>query len=42
MFVLVVNDINKQWEAYHITVGIFEVHETSSVAMVVQLRDLFA
>jgi hypothetical protein len=41
MFALV-NYINNQWETCHITVVIFEVHETSSVAMVVQLRDLFA
>jgi hypothetical protein len=29
-------------EVCHIIIGIFEVHETSNVAMVVKLRDLFA
>jgi hypothetical protein len=41
MFALV-NYINKQWETCHIAIVIFEVHETSNVATVVQLRDLFA
>ncbi len=40
-FALVVNYINKQWETCHVIVRIFKVHETSSVTMHVQLKDLF-
>jgi hypothetical protein len=32
-FVLVVNYINKKWEPCHTIMGIFEVHETTKVAM---------
>jgi hypothetical protein len=39
--VLVVNYINKQWVPCHVIVGIVEVHETTRVAMVLQLKDLF-
>jgi len=39
-FALVVNYINSKCEPCHITIGIFEVHETSIVAMVLQLKDL--
>ncbi len=38
-FVLVVNYINKKWEACHITIRIFEIKEALGVAMVVQLKD---
>jgi hypothetical protein len=38
-FAMVVNYINKKWEPCHVIVGIFEVHETLRVAMVVQLMD---
>jgi hypothetical protein len=41
MFALIVNYINKMWEPCHVTVGIFEVHETLGVAMAVQFKDLF-
>jgi hypothetical protein len=41
-FVLAVNYINKKWEPCHVTVGIFKVHETLGVAMVVQFDDLLA
>ncbi len=41
MFAFVENYINKSWETSHITIGIFEVHETTNATMVVQLRDLF-
>jgi hypothetical protein len=40
MFVLVVTYINRKWEPCHVTATIFEVHETSGVAMVIQLKDL--
>jgi hypothetical protein len=39
-FALVVNYINSKWEPCHIMVGIFEVHETSIFAMVLQLKIL--
>jgi hypothetical protein len=39
-FALVVNYINKKWECCHVIVGIFEVHETSGVAMAIQFKDL--
>jgi hypothetical protein len=39
-FVLVVNFINKKSEPCHVNVGIFEVHETLKVAMVVQFENL--
>ncbi len=39
MFAFVENYINKLWETFHIRIGIFEVHETASATMVVQLRD---
>jgi hypothetical protein len=39
-FALVVNYIHSKWEPCHITIGIFEVHETSIVAMVLRLKDL--
>jgi hypothetical protein len=42
MFALVVNYINKKWEPCHVTMTIFEVHETSRVAMAIQLKDLLA
>jgi len=35
MFILVMNYINKMWEPCHVTVTIFEVHETLGVAMVI-------
>jgi hypothetical protein len=41
-FALVVNYINKKWEPCHVIVGIFEVHETSGVAMTIQFKDLLA
>jgi len=42
MFALVVNYLNKKWEPYHVTMIIFEVHETSRVAMLTQFKDLLA
>jgi hypothetical protein len=42
MFALVVNYINKKWEPCHVTVTIFDVHETSRVAMAIQFKDLLA
>jgi hypothetical protein len=42
MFAFVVNYINKKWKPCHVIATIFEVHETSRVAMVIQLRDLLA
>ncbi len=39
-FALVVNYINKKWQPCHIIVGLFEVHETTRVAMVIQLKAL--
>ncbi len=41
-FALVVNYINSKREPCHIMIGIFEVYETSIVAMVAQLKDLLA
>lgn len=38
-FVLMVNYINKKWVPCHITMGIFEVHETLGVAMTLKLKD---
>jgi len=37
-FALVMNYINKKWEPCHVIVGIFEVHETLRVAIVVQIE----
>jgi hypothetical protein len=42
MFALVVNYINKKWEPCHVTTTNLEVHETSGVAMAIQLKDLLA
>jgi hypothetical protein len=42
MFALVVNYIKKKWKPCHVTMTIFEVHETFGVAMAIQLKDLFA
>jgi hypothetical protein len=42
MFALVVNYINKKWELCHVTMTIFEVHETLGIAMAIQFKDLFA
>jgi len=41
MFALVVNYIKKKWEPCHVTMTIFEVHETSGVVMAIQFKDLF-
>jgi len=41
MFALVVNYIKKKWKPCHVTTTIFEVHETSRVAMAIQLKDFF-
>jgi hypothetical protein len=37
MFALVINYINKKWPPHHVTMGLFEVHETT---MVIQLKAL--
>jgi hypothetical protein len=37
-FALIMNYINKKWEPCHVIVGIFEIHETLRVAMVVQIE----
>jgi hypothetical protein len=42
IFSLVINYINQKWESCHIIIYIFWVHETSKIAMVVQLKYLFA
>jgi hypothetical protein len=39
-FVMVVNYINKKWEPCHVIMGIFGVHETLKVVIIVQLKDL--
>jgi len=41
-FALVVNYINKKWQPCHILMGLFEVHETTRVAMAIQLKALLA
>jgi hypothetical protein len=33
-FVLVINYLNEVWTPRHVTIGLFEVHETNSSAMV--------
>jgi len=32
-FVIIVSFIDASWEPYHVTIGIFEVHNIASVAM---------
>jgi hypothetical protein len=39
-FVIVVSFINTLWEPYHVTIWIFEVHNTTSVAMANQVKSL--
>jgi hypothetical protein len=41
-FIVVINYINKKWETCHITIGVFEVHETLRATMVMHLKDLLA
>ncbi len=36
-----VNYSNKRREPCHVTLGIFDVHKTSKIVMVVQLKELF-
>jgi hypothetical protein len=40
VFVVVVNFISNDWEAKHVTIGLFEVTNTSGVAMVSKLQEL--
>jgi hypothetical protein len=40
MIALVLNNINKKWVPCHIIIWIFEVYETSRVAMALQMKDL--
>lgn len=42
IFALVVNYINKNWQPYHIIMGVFEVVETMRVVMAMQLKELFS
>jgi hypothetical protein len=42
IFVLVINYINKKWQPYHITMGIFKVPETNGVVMAMQLKKLLS
>jgi hypothetical protein len=37
-FVMVVNPINTSWEPTHVIIGIFEIHNTTSVAMANQVK----
>jgi hypothetical protein len=39
-FAMVVNFINNLWEPMHVPMGIFEVHNTTSVAMANQVKVL--
>jgi len=40
VFVLVVNSLFITWEPKHITIGLFEVSDTSGAAMVVKLKQI--
>ncbi len=39
-FVVVVSFISSDWEAKHVTIGLFEVLNTSSATMVLKLQEL--
>jgi hypothetical protein len=39
-FVLVIIFLNEAWVLMHVTVGLFEVHETSMQPMAIQLQSL--
>jgi hypothetical protein len=41
IFALVVNYSNRRHEPCHVIIGIFDVHKTSKIVMVVQLKELF-
>ncbi len=40
VFVIVVSFISSDWEAKHVTIGLFEVLNTSSATMVLKLQEL--
>ncbi len=39
-FVLIINFLNEVWVLMHVTMGLFEVHETSKQSMAIQLQSL--
>jgi len=39
-FALVINCLNESWMPRHVTIGLFEVHETIGLSMAGQLRSL--
>jgi hypothetical protein len=41
-FVLIVHFLNHNWELGHITIGMFEIAETSGVAMAIQVNEVIA
>jgi hypothetical protein len=40
VFVVVVNFLFANWEHKHITIGLFEAHDMSGVAMVMKLKQI--
>jgi hypothetical protein len=40
VFVVVVNFISSDWEIKHVTIGLFEVSDTSGVTMAPKLQEL--
>jgi hypothetical protein len=39
-FALVINYLNESWMPHHVTIGLFEVHETTRLSMINQLCSL--
>jgi hypothetical protein len=39
-FAMVVSFINISWQSTHVTIGIFEVHDITSVVMGIQVKSL--
>jgi len=39
-FIIVVSFINISWEPYHVTIGIFKVHNTIGVTITNQVKSL--